>query len=115
MFFSLNSVESANTLGQAYLRPMGVLNDARCYSACEVFSGAIQGHDAGTIFGEDEQTGGGGAIVKELDPYLVHAFPTYFQKFIQPGAYQWFYNIRKYTHSWCHPDCCALVAIMANH
>ncbi|KAH6586403.1 hypothetical protein BASA50_000577 [Batrachochytrium salamandrivorans] len=52
----------------AYLRPMGVLNDARCYSACEVFSGAIQGHDAGTIFGEDEQTGGGGATVKELDP-----------------------------------------------
>ncbi|KAH6577854.1 hypothetical protein BASA60_003859 [Batrachochytrium salamandrivorans] len=79
--FFLNSVESANTLGQAYLRPMGVLNDARCYSACEVFSGAIQGHDAGTIFGEDEQTGGGGAIVKELDPYLVHASPTYFQKF----------------------------------
>ncbi|KAH9255906.1 hypothetical protein BASA81_006084 [Batrachochytrium salamandrivorans] len=79
--FFTNSVESANTLGQAYLRPMGVLNDARCYSACEVFSGAIQGHDAGTIFGEDEQTGGGGAIVKELDPYLVHASPTYFQKF----------------------------------
>ncbi|KAH9246362.1 hypothetical protein BASA81_016100 [Batrachochytrium salamandrivorans] len=27
-----NSVESVNTLGQAYLRPMGVFNDARCYS-----------------------------------------------------------------------------------
>ncbi|KAH6569986.1 hypothetical protein BASA60_008009 [Batrachochytrium salamandrivorans] len=38
----------------AYLRPMGVLNDARCYSACEVFSGAIQGHSDGTIFGEDD-------------------------------------------------------------
>ncbi|KAH9268080.1 hypothetical protein BASA83_009587 [Batrachochytrium salamandrivorans] len=78
--FFLNSMESVNTLGQAYLRPMGVLNDARCYSACEVFSGAIQGHDAGTIFGEDEQTGGGGATVLKLDPSLIHASPTYFQK-----------------------------------
>ncbi|KAH6586396.1 hypothetical protein BASA50_000569 [Batrachochytrium salamandrivorans] len=68
--FFTNSAETVNTLGQAYLRPMGVLNDARCYSACEVFSGAIQGHDAGTIFGEDERTGGGGAIVMELDPSL---------------------------------------------
>ncbi|KAH9263782.1 hypothetical protein BASA83_012817 [Batrachochytrium salamandrivorans] len=47
--FFLNSVESANTLGQVYVRPMGVLNDGRCYSACEVFSGGIQGHGAGTI------------------------------------------------------------------
>ncbi|KAH9265249.1 hypothetical protein BASA83_011250 [Batrachochytrium salamandrivorans] len=39
---------------------MGVLNDGRCYSACEEFSGGIQGHDAGTIFGEDKQTGGVG-------------------------------------------------------
>ncbi|KAH9271663.1 hypothetical protein BASA83_006031 [Batrachochytrium salamandrivorans] len=51
--FSLNSMESVNTLGQAYVRPMGVFNNAMCYSACEVFSGGIQGHGAGTIFGED--------------------------------------------------------------
>ncbi|KAH6592627.1 hypothetical protein BASA50_007915 [Batrachochytrium salamandrivorans] len=69
--FFLNSVESANTLGQAYLRPMGVLNDARCYSACEVFSGSIQGHGAGSIFGEDGQTGGGGATIVKLDPSLI--------------------------------------------
>ncbi|KAH6565464.1 hypothetical protein BASA60_009899 [Batrachochytrium salamandrivorans] len=61
-----NSVKSANTLGQAYLRPMGILNDAKCYSACEVFSGGIQGHGAGTIFGEDKQTGGGGADCCEI-------------------------------------------------
>ncbi|KAH6596192.1 hypothetical protein BASA50_005232 [Batrachochytrium salamandrivorans] len=65
----------------AYLRPMGVLNDARCYSSCEVFSGSIQGHGAGTIFGEDLQTGGGGAIVMKLDPSLIRTSPTYFQKF----------------------------------
>ncbi|KAH9252609.1 hypothetical protein BASA81_009480 [Batrachochytrium salamandrivorans] len=80
VFFS-NSVESANTLGQAYVRPMGVFNDGRCYSACEVFSGNIQGHGAGTIFGEDKRTGGGGSIVMELDPILVRASPVDFKKF----------------------------------
>ncbi|KAH9253118.1 hypothetical protein BASA81_008953 [Batrachochytrium salamandrivorans] len=79
--FFLNSVESANTLGQVYVRPMGVLNDGRCYSACEVFSGGIQGHGAGTIFGEDGQTGGGGATVMKLDPTLIDASPKHFQKF----------------------------------
>ncbi|KAH6592572.1 hypothetical protein BASA61_004508, partial [Batrachochytrium salamandrivorans] len=74
--FFLNSVESANTLGQAYLRPMGVFNNGRCYSTCEVFSGSIQGHGAGTIFGEDKRTGGGGSIVMKLDPSLIHASPT---------------------------------------
>ncbi|KAH6573468.1 hypothetical protein BASA60_006016 [Batrachochytrium salamandrivorans] len=52
-----------------------------CYSACEVFSGSIQGHGAGTIFGEDGQTGGGGATVMELDPTLIDASPTHFKKF----------------------------------
>ncbi|KAH6588449.1 hypothetical protein BASA50_010730 [Batrachochytrium salamandrivorans] len=79
--FFTNSMKSANALGQAYVRPMGVLNDARCYSACEVFSGGIQGHGAGTIFGEDEQTGGGGATVVKLDPTLIDASPDDFQKF----------------------------------
>ncbi|KAH6566445.1 hypothetical protein BASA62_006696 [Batrachochytrium salamandrivorans] len=81
MFLFPNSVKSANTLGQAYLRPMGILNDAKCYSACEVFSGSIQGHDAGTIFGEDKQTGGGGATVVKLDPWLIRASSTHFKKF----------------------------------
>ncbi|KAH6590558.1 hypothetical protein BASA50_009277 [Batrachochytrium salamandrivorans] len=79
--FFANSVKSANTLGQAYVRPMGVLNDAKCYSSCEIFSGSIQGHDAGTIFGEDKQTGGGGATVVKLDPCLIRASLTDFKKF----------------------------------
>ncbi|KAH6600496.1 hypothetical protein BASA50_002241 [Batrachochytrium salamandrivorans] len=54
-----NSVESVNTLGQAYVRPMGVLNNAMCYSSCEVFSGSIQGHD----------------------PTLIRASPDDFKKF----------------------------------
>ncbi|KAH6561388.1 hypothetical protein BASA50_004369 [Batrachochytrium salamandrivorans] len=53
---------------------MGVFNDARCYSSCEVFSGSIQGHGAGTIFGEDKRTGGGGATVLKLDPILILGF-----------------------------------------
>ncbi|KAH6600893.1 hypothetical protein BASA50_002000 [Batrachochytrium salamandrivorans] len=79
--FFTSSVESVNTLGQAYLRPMGVFNNARCYSSCEVFSGSIQGHGAGTIFGEDKQTGGSGATVVKLDPFLVDASPDDFQRF----------------------------------
>ncbi|KAH6565957.1 hypothetical protein BASA62_006954 [Batrachochytrium salamandrivorans] len=80
VFFS-SSMKSANTLGQAYVRPMGVLNDGRCYSSCDVFSGAIQSHGVGTVFGEDGQTGGGGAIVLKLDPFLLTASPSDFQKF----------------------------------
>ncbi|KAH6584330.1 hypothetical protein BASA61_007535 [Batrachochytrium salamandrivorans] len=53
VFFS-SSMESANTLGQAYVRPMGVFNDGLCYSSCDVFSGAIQSHGVGTVFGEDD-------------------------------------------------------------
>ncbi|KAH9268073.1 hypothetical protein BASA83_009580 [Batrachochytrium salamandrivorans] len=42
---------------------------------------AETGHDAGTIFGEDERTGGGGAIVMKLDPSLIDDSPTHFKKF----------------------------------
>ncbi|KAH9276722.1 hypothetical protein BASA83_000856 [Batrachochytrium salamandrivorans] len=77
----INPMKPANTLGQAYVRPMGVFNNGGCYSSCEVFSGAIQSHGAGTVFGEDEQTGGGGAVVLTVDPFLVNASPTYFKKF----------------------------------
>ncbi|KAH6577709.1 hypothetical protein BASA60_003906 [Batrachochytrium salamandrivorans] len=65
-----DSFESSNTLGQAYLRPMGIFNDGVCFSACDMFSGNIQGHRAGTIFGEEGQTGAGGANILSLDDYL---------------------------------------------
>ncbi|KAH6597521.1 hypothetical protein BASA50_004438 [Batrachochytrium salamandrivorans] len=76
-----NPIKSANAIGQAYVRPMGVFTDGGCYSSCEVFSGSIQGHGAGTIFGEDLQTGGGGAAALRLDPTLIRASPGDFQKF----------------------------------
>ncbi|KAH6568182.1 hypothetical protein BASA60_008754 [Batrachochytrium salamandrivorans] len=51
----------SNTFGQAYFNPVGVYTDGMCYSACEVFAAQIQDHKIGTVFGEDETTGGGGA------------------------------------------------------
>ncbi|KAH9265253.1 hypothetical protein BASA83_011254 [Batrachochytrium salamandrivorans] len=74
-------MKSANALGQAYLRPMGVLNDGRCYSACEVFSVVEARTRCRNHLGEDEQTGGGGATVVELDPTLIDASSDDFQKF----------------------------------
>ncbi|KAH6567093.1 hypothetical protein BASA50_011263 [Batrachochytrium salamandrivorans] len=73
-------MEAANTMGQVYVRPMGVFNNARCYSSCEVFSGSIQSQGAGTVFGEDGRTGGGGAAVLGLDPTLITASPDDFKK-----------------------------------
>ncbi|KAH9244505.1 hypothetical protein BASA81_018084 [Batrachochytrium salamandrivorans] len=96
VFFS-NSAKFANTMGQAYLRPMGILNDAKCYSSCEIFSGSIQSHGVGTIFGEDGQTGGGGASVMELDPLLIDASPTDFHKF--PFSQQLTSGSKTYTNA----------------
>ncbi|KAH6585308.1 hypothetical protein BASA60_000597 [Batrachochytrium salamandrivorans] len=50
---SLLANELKDTNRSCLSPPMGVFNDAMCYSSCEVFSGSIQGHDAGIIFGED--------------------------------------------------------------
>ncbi|KAL2914428.1 hypothetical protein HK105_205995 [Polyrhizophydium stewartii] len=62
----------ANALGQAYLKPMGVFNNGRCYSACDMFSANVQDSATGTIFGEDGQTGAGGANVLEFSDYLTY-------------------------------------------
>ncbi|KAH6577004.1 hypothetical protein BASA60_004290 [Batrachochytrium salamandrivorans] len=93
-----DSFESSNTVGQAYLRPMGVFNDGMCYSACDMFSGNIQGHRAGTIFGEEGQTGAGGANVLALDNYLsvfnqydFKPFP-YTEELIDESEGETFYN-----------------------
>ncbi|KAH9269836.1 hypothetical protein BASA83_008153 [Batrachochytrium salamandrivorans] len=45
----------------------GVYTNGMCYSACEIFAAHIQDHGIGTIFGEDETTGGGGASVLSSD------------------------------------------------
>ncbi|KAH6596767.1 hypothetical protein BASA61_003349 [Batrachochytrium salamandrivorans] len=84
-----NTFQDVNTLGQAYVRPMGVFNDGQCYSACDMFSANIQGHDAGIIFGEEGQTGAGGANILDLDPYLTLFNPTDFKPYPYTKELTW--------------------------
>ncbi len=66
------SKQDANTMGQMYYKPVGVLANARSYSATDLFTCAMQDNGAATIYGEDKKTGAGGANVLE------HAFFTVF-------------------------------------
>ncbi|KAH6571064.1 hypothetical protein BASA60_007342 [Batrachochytrium salamandrivorans] len=45
----------------------GVYTNGACYSTCEIFASHIQDYGIGTIFGENEATGGGGANVLSSD------------------------------------------------
>jgi C-terminal processing protease CtpA/Prc len=58
---SLNFVGDVNKLDQAYFGPVAVLMNSNCYSSCDMFSAIMQDHEVGTIFGEDANTGAGGA------------------------------------------------------
>jgi hypothetical protein len=53
-------IEIANSIGQAYLKPVGVFNNGNCYSACDLFSANMQDNGVATIYGEDRFTGAGG-------------------------------------------------------
>ncbi len=55
----------ANTMGQMYYKPVGVLMNARSFSATDLFTCAMTDNAAATIFGEDKRTGSGGANVLE--------------------------------------------------
>jgi hypothetical protein len=66
----IDAQDTLNDIGQIYFKPLAVFVDANCYSACDAFSAQIQDHMAGTIFGEDQTTGGGGANVYELNKIL---------------------------------------------
>ena len=58
-----NRDTDTNLFGQAYFKPVGVLNDGVCYSSCDMFSSNMQDNEAGFIFGADGSTGAGGANV----------------------------------------------------
>ncbi|OAJ44158.1 hypothetical protein BDEG_27424 [Batrachochytrium dendrobatidis JEL423] len=73
------SYNQSNLYGQAYLKPVGAFTNAMCYSACEVFSAALQSSETGYIFGEDGTTGGGGADMFGLDPALLAFNPVDFK------------------------------------
>ena len=72
--YSISEKEEINDLGQAYFKPVAVFVNSKCYSSCEVLAAQFQDHEVGTIFGEDLQTGGGGANVYYLDKILEEEF-----------------------------------------
>lgn len=70
-----------------YSKPVAILNDAKCYSACDVFSAAFQDLEIGPVFGMDPQrfyypniSGAGGAEVIGLTEYLSEVIPSYFSQ-----------------------------------
>ncbi|KAI9095177.1 hypothetical protein DFS34DRAFT_695811 [Phlyctochytrium arcticum] len=73
------SVDQLNTDGHAYLKPVAVLTDGECYSACDFFCAGMQDSGAAIIFGEDPQTGAGGANVFDQQEALRNFAPTIFK------------------------------------
>ena len=62
----LTTPSEANRLGQVWFKPVVVLTDAACYSACDLFAAAMQDHAAATIVGAHPSTGAGGANVMDV-------------------------------------------------
>lgn len=67
---TISNKAEINDLGMVYFKPVAVFVNSKCYSACEVFAAQVQDHGVGTIFGEDKQTGGGGANYYTLNKIL---------------------------------------------
>ncbi len=63
----ITSTDAANRYGQVWFKPVVILTDAHCYSACDLFAAAMQDHAAATIIGTHATTGAGGANVMEYD------------------------------------------------
>ena len=57
----MSGFESLNSVGQYFFRPVVILTNSSCYSSCDMFSAQMQDHGAAVIFGEDANTGAGGA------------------------------------------------------
>ncbi|KAJ1343600.1 hypothetical protein BSLG_001869 [Batrachochytrium salamandrivorans] len=65
--FELLSSKQVNTIGQAYLGPMGVLINGGCYAECEMFAALVQDTSMGTVFGEAHRSGGSSSSPFRLD------------------------------------------------
>jgi hypothetical protein len=66
----INSFDEINDIGQVYFKPIAVFVDSGCYSACDTFASLIQDYKVGTVFGEEQTTGGGGANTFSLNEVL---------------------------------------------
>lgn len=64
---AITSTDAANRYGQVWFKPVVILTDANCYSACDLFAAAMQDHAAATIIGTHASTGAGGANVMDYD------------------------------------------------
>ena len=63
----ITSADAANRYGQVWFKPVVILTDATCYSACDLFAASMQDHGAATIIGTHATTGAGGANVMDYD------------------------------------------------
>lgn len=61
----LTTPSEANRFGQVWFKPVVVMTDAACYSACDLFAAAMQDHAAATIVSAYPTTGAGGANVMD--------------------------------------------------
>lgn len=66
---AITPVTEANSFGQVWFRPVVVLTDASCFSACDLFSAGMQDAKAGVVIGLHKQTGAGGANVMEYSTF----------------------------------------------
>ena len=75
------TVERANLIGAAYVKPVGYFHNGNCFSACDLMAANMQDNSVSTIFSEDLSSGAGGANVVEYGDFLSVVASEYFPKF----------------------------------
>ncbi|KAH9274311.1 hypothetical protein BASA83_003309 [Batrachochytrium salamandrivorans] len=60
-------LNSKSPWSRLYFNPVGVYTNGACHSTCETFAAQIQDYGIGTVFGDDETTGGSGANALSSD------------------------------------------------
>ncbi|KAI9135971.1 hypothetical protein BKA69DRAFT_1107193 [Paraphysoderma sedebokerense] len=68
--FTLEQKALLMSKGQFYFKPVAILTNANCYSACDIFSALMQDYGIATIYGEDLLTGAGGANVVDVNSFF---------------------------------------------
>ena len=69
-FFGEQGKFRSNFYGQAFHKPVVVLTNSACYSACDMFSAIMQDNGAAQVWSEGRRTGAGGANVVPLSFFL---------------------------------------------
>ena len=58
---SLSNPDDLFRSGQAFFKPVAIFTNSNCYSTCDMMSALFQDHALAEVWGEDAQTGAGGA------------------------------------------------------